>query len=128
MKLSLKALAISVVACPPAAAQQQFDVPMPAVTDRSTFITQIGESNRAETTQTAADASVSVRQQGADNRATVMQRGGLGFIDLRQTGDANTATLTQDGTGGNALYVAQTGNGNEAVSVQTAAASTTARS
>jgi len=103
----------------PDPAVAQLVIPVPDVSNRGAFVSQIGEDNRASVVQTASDASADVRQQGADNNAAVTQRGsGLGFADVRQTGDGNAATVEQDGSGQSVLYVVQTGGGNRAVSNQ----------
>src|SRR5690242_15900508 len=58
-----------------------FDIPMPAVTDRNVFISQVGNSNQASVNQTAPNAYARVDQNGNSNDADVGQSGtGKGYL------------------------------------------------
>lgn len=90
-----------------------FDIPMPAVTDRGIFISQVGDSNNASAVQTTPNAYANVDQNGNSNDADVAQNGsGNAYLQAAQTGDSNFARVQQSGTGQNVAYVAQNGNRN----------------
>lgn len=99
-------------------------LPMPSVSGRAAFISQIGDANVASIVQTAPDAHARIEQDGTRNDADVTQKGsGTGYVLARQTGEGNSARLQQDGTGQNALFLTQSGTSNWAWSSQTASGS-----
>ena len=88
-------------------------IPMPPVTDRGVFITQVGNSNQANVKQTSPNAYARLSQNGDRNDADVAQRdGGTHYLRAAQTGDDNFARVQQSGSGQNVAYVTQSGNGN----------------
>lgn len=97
------------------------DLPMPAVSGRGAFVTQIGDANVASIRQTAPNAYARVDQGGNGNEADVTQGGsGTGYVSASQGGDGNFARLEQGGIGQNVLYLTQTGTSNWAWSSQNA--------
>jgi hypothetical protein len=102
---------IVIVRDPPAAV-----VAMPAVSNRSAYVEQIGDGNRATIEQTAPNAYARIDQRSDTNRATVVQQGvGTSYAHLtQQVGDANFASARQDGPGQNVLYLTQNGAANTA--------------
>jgi hypothetical protein len=100
------------------------NIPMPPVTDRGVFISQIGDDNVATVVQTAPNALATISQDGNFDRVDISQSGtGTGFIAAAQTGDSNVAQLGQSGAGENMLSAAQDGTGNRLSSNQNATGS-----
>jgi hypothetical protein len=97
-------------------------LPMPAVSGRGAFVTQVGEANVSTIMQSAPDAYAMTIQAGSDNEADVTQRGsGSGYVLSKQAGTANFARVAQDGSGRNVAYVIQFGTSNWIWSQQNAA-------
>lgn len=95
------------------------DLPMPAVSGRGAYISQIGDLNVASIRQTAPNAYARIDQSGNVNEADVTQSGsGSGYVSASQSGDMNFARLEQGGTGQNVLYLTQSGLSNWAWSSQ----------
>jgi hypothetical protein len=89
----------------PALAQSQLE--------RGVFVSQIGDNNRADTTQQAPDASAQIVQDGNDNEATLNQQGsGAHEAQIAQDGDGNIAIADQFGDGQAALVLVQQGDRN----------------
>lgn len=97
------------------------DLPMPAVSGRAAYITQIGDSQVATVRQTAPNAYAEVKQEGSSNEADVTQAGtGTAYADSAQEGAGNFARIQQNGSGQNVVYLTQNGNGNWAWANQNA--------
>lgn len=97
------------------------DLPMPAVSGRAAYISQIGDLNVASVRQTAPNAYARVEQSGNRNEADVTQAGsGTGYVMAGQSGEGNFARLEQGGTGQNVIYLTQSGLSNWAWSSQNA--------
>lgn len=97
------------------------DLPMPAVSGRAAYITQIGDSQVATVRQTAPNAYAEVKQEGSSNEADVTQAGtGTAYADSAQEGAGNFARIQQTGSGQNVVYLTQNGNGNWAWANQNA--------
>ena len=97
------------------------DLPMPAVSGRGAFISQIGDTNVASIRQAAPNAYARITQSGDRNEADVTQDGGgTGYISASQSGDGNFARLEQGGAGQNVLHLIQSGVSNWAWSSQNA--------
>jgi hypothetical protein len=98
------------------------DLPMPAVSGRGVFVTQIGDANIATVRQTAPNAHARVDQTGGSNESDVTQAGsGSAYAQSVQSGEGNFTRLEQGGAGQNVAYLTQGGNGNWAWSNQDAA-------
>lgn len=97
------------------------DLPMPAVSGRGAFISQIGDLNVANIRQTAPNAYARIDQSGNGNEADVTQGGsGTGYVSASQSGTENFARVEQSGIGQNVLYLTQNGTANWAWSSQNA--------
>ena len=97
------------------------DVPLPAVSGRAAYVTQIGTAHEATIIQSAPNAYARVTQEGERHEASVTQAGGgTSYAKLDQAGEANLAVATQDGVGQNVLYLSQDGARNLATSTQMA--------
>lgn len=97
------------------------DLPMPAVSGRAAYITQIGDSQVATVRQTAPNAYAEMKQEGSSNEADVTQAGtGTAYADSAQEGAGNFARIQQNGSGQNVVYLTQNGNGNWAWANQNA--------
>ena len=97
------------------------DLPMPAVSGRAAYVSQIGDNQITTIRQTAPNAYARVDQDGQSNEADVTQDGsGTAFAQSSQEGEGNFARVQQDGSGQNVVYLTQTGNGNWAWSNQNA--------
>lgn len=97
------------------------DLPMPAVSGRGAYISQIGDSNVATVRQSAPNAYARVDQEGSSNETDLTQAGsGTGYTEALQDGAGNFMRVKQDGSGQNVVYLTQNGNGNWAWSNQNA--------
>lgn len=96
------------------------DVPLPAVSGRAAYITQIGTAHRATIIQSAPNAYAKINQEGERHEASVTQAAGTGYAKLSQAGEANLAVAMQGGAGQNVLYLSQDGARNLATSTQMA--------
>ena len=96
-------------------------IAMPAISGRTAYIEQIGDTNRATISQTSDNAYGRVVQQGNENRAQIRQEGSAtSYADARQTGNRNIASVLQNGGGQNVAYTLQTGSDNVLAVRQTA--------
>lgn len=116
-------LAVSIAA--PAQAQdgggagfEEIEAP---VADRSgVFVTQIGNTNRADVDQPDGQSFAQVVQDGADNAVDLAQRNsGNHYASIAQSGDANAILAAQEGAGETILLLGQEGNENSATISQT---------
>ncbi len=91
-------------------------VALPNADDRGVFITQVGETNRAEVRQASGSSYTRIAQDGSEN-ATVLVQGASGrhYASVAQDGDNNTLDGVQDGSGQTVLLLAQQGDGNGAI-------------
>lgn len=87
---------------------------LPAVNGRAAFIDQIGSGSTAAIVQTAPNAYAKIVQNGGpNNEVDIAQRGmGIGYASIGQVGSRLFARAEQDGSGSNALWVAQSGTNN----------------
>lgn len=100
-------------------------IELPAIDNKGVFITQIGQTNRAEVTQNSNRSYVRVLQNGANNVAVLGQgASGTHYAAVAQSGDENTLDAAQDGSGRTVLLLAQQGKGNDAIIRQSDAGST----
>ena len=88
----------------------------PQSTDFGVFITQVGETNRAEVRQAAGNSYARVTQDGAEN-STVINQGARGrhYAQVAQDGESNRVDSGQDGIGQTVLLLAQQGDRNRAI-------------
>lgn len=87
------------------------------------YITQIGDYNRADVTQTNSDSLAIVWQHGDDNQADVTQKGThRDFALVKQLGEKNRAAVSQQGAGETVLYAVQAGDRNQLTVSQTSTA------
>jgi len=95
-------------------------IELPPAQDSGAFITQIGETNRAQVTQGSARSYARVVQSGEINIASIEQRaGGTHYAATAQVGDKNEISAVQDGSGQTVLLLAQQGDRNSALVRQT---------
>lgn len=95
-------------------------IELPAFENRGVFVTQIGETNRAEVDQQSGSSYARVVQDGAENRVKLAQgAGGTHYASIGQDGESNVLDAAQDGSGQTVLLLAQQGNLNEALVRQT---------
>lgn len=87
--------------------------------ERGVFVTQVGDSPRANITQRNADSLAQVAQDGANNQTDLEQNGPAPHsAQIAQEGDDNRVIALQDGEGSTELALAQEGNGNIALVAQ----------
>lgn len=97
------------------------DLPMPVVSGRAAYISQIGDAQVATVRQTAPNAYAEVAQDGSSNEADITQAGtGAAYAESAQDGIGNFVRIQQDGSGQNVVYLTQNGNGNWAWADQNA--------
>jgi hypothetical protein len=84
--------------------------------ERGVFVTQVGDSPRANITQRNADSLAQIAQDGTNNQTDLEQEGPAPHrAQIAQEGDDNRVVATQDGEGSTELALAQEGNGNIAL-------------
>lgn len=87
--------------------------------ERGVFVTQIGESSRANVTQRNADSLARIVQDGDANQLDLAQTGSAAHrAQIAQDGDGNTVSAEQDGDGMTSLALAQDGDANTAILLQ----------
>lgn len=97
------------------------DLPMPAVSGRGIFISQVGDAQLATVRQTAPNAYARIDQEGSGNEADVTQGGsGTAYAQASQSGSGNFGRIEQEGAGQNVVYLTQSGTSNWAWSDQNA--------
>jgi len=97
------------------------DLPMPAVSGRAVYISQIGDSQVATVRQMAPNAYARIHQEGTSNEADVTQGGtGTAYLETAQDGIGNFARVQQGGSGQNVAYLTQSGSANWAWANQNA--------
>jgi hypothetical protein len=80
---------------------------------RGAFITQIGDANAADISQSRNTQYARIAQTGDRNTATVGQAGnGAHYASVAQDGNDNVAELSQSGSGAQVAYLTQDGQGN----------------
>ncbi len=85
----------------------------PALPERGVFITQIGESSRAEVTQQNPDRIARIAQNGDGNQINLAQNGAASHrAQIAQDGDGNIVAAQQNGDGRADLALVQEGNSN----------------
>lgn len=95
-------------------------IEQPNVEDRGVFVTQIGDTNRAEVRQQSNRSHARVIQKGAENGVDLVQgASGTHYASVAQDGETNTLDAAQDGSGQTVLLLAQQGGGNSAIIRQT---------
>lgn len=99
-------------------------IELPANDKTGVFITQIGDTNRAQVTQNSGRSYAQVVQAGANN-ISVLGQGAAGthYAAIAQSGDENTLDAAQDGSGQTVLLLAQQGDGNGTIIRQSDAGS-----
>lgn len=121
-RLLAGATVVAMLAAGPVAAQ--------SATERGVFVTQIGDSARAEITQQNSDSLARIVQDGDGNQITLNQTGTAAHrAQIAQDGDGNIVTALQDGDGIADLALVQEGDQNSALLFQnelSASAQTTA--
>ena len=86
---------------------------------RGVFVTQIGDSSRADVTQQNANSLAQIVQDGDGNQIDLDQNGAAAHrAQIAQDGDGNVANADQDGDGAANLALAQEGNANTAILLQ----------
>jgi hypothetical protein len=91
-------------------------IALPDAEERGVFITQVGQTNRAEVRQASGNSYARTAQTGAENAIVLVQgASGRHYASVAQDGDNNTLDGGQDGSGQNVLLLAQQGDGNGAI-------------
>lgn len=91
-------------------------IALPSAEDRGVFVTQVGDTNRADVRQASGNSYARVAQNGAENRTLLTQgAGGRHYAVVAQDGDNNAVDGGQDGTGQTVLLLAQQGDANTAI-------------